>query len=270
MRARNGLSAAIAIFALCSLAAGQPNAAAAKPAPKLDPKATKVIQEMCQYFKAAGSLTVDASYTATKTAGGRKSEETSVVHMAVRRPNFVSVLWAPSSAQAEPISYLLVCDGKNLYMSLPFLKQYTASKAPADLGAVFNSKDAIPLMAKVPLFLDSLLENEPYDSIMEGVLSTNYAGTAEIEGGEYHHVKFARDDVDGELWIAAGEKPLLLKAVLDPTKSLKRMGGRQDDAQVKVAIRFENWAMNPDLPDERFKFVPPEGARKVASLIEPD
>jgi thiol-disulfide isomerase/thioredoxin len=28
--------------------------------------------------------------------------------------------------------------------------------------------------------------------------------------------------------------------------------------------------MNPDLPDERFKFVPPEGAKKVESFSQPD
>ena len=226
MRARKGLSAAIAMLALCSVAMGQPKAPAEKPAPKLDPKATEVVRQMCDYFKAAKGLSVDISYTLTKTAGGKKNEMTSTVHMAVRRPNLVSVSWEPGGAQAVPMTGTLVCDGKNLYVSIPLLKQYTAGKAPADLGAVFSSKDAIPLVAEVPLFLDTLLANNPYDSVMDGVLSTSYAGTEEIEGGRYHRVKFVQDDADVEVWIAAGEKPLLLKAMLDPTKSLKRMARR--------------------------------------------
>jgi len=265
-----GFSATIAMLMLCSVAAGQPKAAVEKPAPKLDPKATEVVQQMCDYFKAAKGLSVDISYTMTETAGEKKNERTSAVRMAVRRPNLVSVSWELGGAQTVPITGALVCDGKDLYVSIPLLKQYTAGKAPADLGAVFSSKDAIPLVAAVPLFLDILLVNNPYDSIMDGVLSTGYIGTEEIEGAHYRRVKFAQEDSDVEIWVAAGEKPLLLKATVDMTKSLKHVQGLPPDAQLKVAIRFEKWAMNPDAPDERFKFVPPEGSQKVASFSQPD
>ena len=270
MCARKGLSAAIAILALCSLAAGRPNAATEKPAPKLDPKATEVIRQMCDCFKAAKGLSVEMSRTMTMTVGGKKNGMTSTVRMAVRRPNLVSVSWERGGAQAVPITGTLVCDGKNLYVSIPLLKEYTASKAPADLGALLSSKDAIPLIADAPLFLDDLLQNDPYDSVMVGVLNTSYAGTEQIEGAKCHRVKFVRDNADVEVWIAAGEKPLPLRAMLDATKSLKQMEGVPPDAQVKLEFRFEKWAMNPDLPDERFKFAPPEGAQKVASFSEPD
>jgi peroxiredoxin len=270
MCASKGFAAVIGVLMLCSAAAGQPKTAAEKPAPKLDPKATEVIRQLCDYFKAAKGLTVDISYTMTQTAGDRKNERTSAVRMAVRRPNLASVSWELGGAQTVPITGALVCDGKNLYVSIPLLKQYTASKAPADLGAVFSSKDAIPLVAAVPFFLDNLLVNDPYDNVMDGVLSTSYAGAEKIEGPQYHRVKFVQEDSDVEIWVAAGETPLLLKAMVDLTKSLKRVPGVPPDAQMKLAIRFEKWAMNPDLPDERFKFVPPEGAKKVASFSQPD
>jgi peroxiredoxin len=270
MRSRKGLAAAVVLLALCSAAAGQPEAAPGKAAPTLDPKATSIIRQMCNCFKAANGLSVDASYTLTRTAGGQSNEATSTVRMAARRPNLLCVSWAQSSAQAEPMTCTLVCDGKNLYVSIPLLKQYTASKAPADFGALFSSKDAIPLISSVPLFLDSLLDNDPYESIMGAVISARYVGAEAVEGGRCHHLKLAREDEDVDLWVAAGEKPLPLKAILDPSKSLRRMAGAPADVQRKLTIRFENWAINPDLPAERFQFVPPGGSRKVASLIEPD
>ena len=271
MRVHSGLSAAVAVLALCSLPAAQPNAEAVKPAPKLDPKATEVVRRMCDYFKAAQALSVDMSRTLTMTAGGKKNEMTSTAHMAVRRPNLAFVAWERGGAQAAPMSCTLVCDGKSLYVSIPILKQYTATQAPADLGAVFASKAAIPLIAEVPLFMDNLLTENPYESVMEGVLSASYVGTEEIEGAKYHRVKFVQDNADVDVWIAAGEKPLLLKALLDATKSLKQqMQSVPADAQVKLEIRFTKWDMNPDLPDERFKFLAPEGAQKVASFTDPD
>jgi peroxiredoxin len=270
MCASKGLSAAVAMLMLCSAALAQPKAGAEKPAPKLDPKATEVIRQMCDYFKAAKGLSVEISYTLTETAGTKKSERTSTVHMTVRRPNLVSVAWELGGAQTVPITGTLTCDGKNLYVSIPLLKQYTAGKAPEDLGAVFSSKDAIPLVAAVPLFLDNLLVSNPYDTIMEGVLGTSYGGTEEIESAKYHRVRFVQEDSDVEVWVAAGDKPLLLKAMVDATRSLKHIEGVPADAQMMLAIRFEKWAMNPDAPDERFKFVPPEGSQKVASFSQPD
>jgi hypothetical protein len=269
MSARKGFSVAVWILALSSAAAGQPNTADEKPAPRLDPKATQVVRQMCDYFKAAQGLSVDISRTLAMTGGGKKSEMTSVVHMAVRRPNLASVSWERGGAQAVPISGLLVCDGKNLYVSIPLLKQYTAGKAPADLGALFTSRDAMPLVADAPLFLDNLLDNDPYNSIMDGLLSMNYAGTEEIAGVRYHRVKFVQENADVEAWIASGDQPLLLKVVMDATKSLKPLQGLPADAQMLLTIRFDKWAMNPDLPDERFKFVPPEDVQKVASFFEP-
>jgi thiol-disulfide isomerase/thioredoxin len=58
--------------------------------------------------------------------------------------------------------------------------------------------------------------------------------------------------------------------MVDATRSLKHIEGVPADAQMMLAIRFEKWAMNPDAPDERFKFVPPEGSQKVASFSQPD
>jgi hypothetical protein len=270
MSARKGLSAAIVMLALCSVSAGQSKAPGEKPAPKLDPKAAEVVRQMCDYFKAAQGFSVDISRTLTLTASGKKNEMASTVHMAVRRPNLVSASWERSGAQVVPITGALVCDGKNLYVHIPLLKQYTADKAPADLGAVFSSKAAIPLVADAPIFLNNLLENNPYDSVMDGMLSATDAGTEEVAGAKYHRVKFVKADADVEVWIATGEKPLLLKAMLDATKSLQHVEGLPANAQIKLTIRFEKWAMNPDLPDERFKFVPPEGAQEVAGFSEPD
>lgn len=73
MRASKGLSAVIAMLLLCSAALAQPTSPAEKPAPKLDPKATEVIRQMCDYFKAATGLSVDISYTLTQTAGAKKT-----------------------------------------------------------------------------------------------------------------------------------------------------------------------------------------------------
>ena len=105
---------------------------------------------------------------------------------------------------------------------------------------------------------------------MDGTLSTSYAGIEEIEGAKYHRVIFVQDNADVEVWIAAGARPLLLKATMDATKSLRTLQRVPADAQMKLTASFEKWAINTDLPDERFKFVPADGAQKVASFSEPD
>ncbi len=46
------------------------------------------------------------------------------------------------------------------------------------------------------------------------------------------------------------------------------MGQMMKDMKMEMSYSYKNWAINPELADEKFKFTPPEGAQKVASMME--
>jgi hypothetical protein len=100
-----------------------------------------------------------------------------------------------------------------------------------------------------------LLNDDPGKIMLDGVESCEYAGLEMVEDAETHHLKFAQEGMKWELWIATGEKPLVLKATSD----------RQNGGMVTVET-YANWKLDEEIEDKQFAFAPPEGAKQVERL----
>lgn len=96
--------------------------------------------------------------------------------------------------------------------------------------------------------------------------SASYAGIKEaVDGTKCHHLKFVQNDHDWEMWSAVGEQPLVIRVVVDLKKLVRKQAAAPPGMEMQLVIRCSTWATNPQLPDERFKFTPPEGVRKEAA-----
>lgn len=82
-------------------------------------------------------------------------------------------------------------------------------------------------------------------------------GKAVIAGVKCDHIAFSRPDVDLQLWVAEGAKPLPRKYVIT-TKDVPE--------QPQSVMVMTNWNVSPNLSDSRFDFVPPPGATQVDFL----
>ena len=99
-----------------------------------------------------------------------------------------------------------------------------------------------------------LLVSHPYNQLMAGVLDAKHIGRAVIDGAECEHLAFRDHDVDWQIWIEAGSKPIPRKYVI----TSKTVAGAP---QYTLLIR--DWKTDVSTGTNAFAFKPPAGSKKV-------
>lgn len=102
-----------------------------------------------------------------------------------------------------------------------------------------------------------LLYADVYASLMGNVRSGQHLGMVVLNGVEAHHLAFRTDQVDWQLWVAAGTAPLPLRYVI----TSKWVTGAP-----QYAIRLSDWDVAPPVGDALFSFTPPADARRIEVL----
>jgi len=236
---------------------------------KIDPKADKVIRELSQHLRAAKSFRFDVTSSTTMEAQGVKQQFSATYAVSLRRPNKLAI-----ALKKGLMGITIVCDGKNTYTYMPMLKEYKVSPAPEDLDdfVAEGMGGALGMGMGSMVFVSALLRTDPYAVIMDGVSEGKYLGQQEIDGAKHHHVKFSQDELDWEMWVATGQKPLLKKIVPDMSKTFAKLAdtlpAQLKDLKMQMTIVFDNWALDVNIPEDAFTFQPPPGARKVDAFFK--
>jgi hypothetical protein len=99
---------------------------------------------------------------------------------------------------------------------------------------------------------DLLLTNS-YDELMRDVLTAAQVGLGVVDGVECNHLAFRNADVDWQIWIRTGDRPLPCRYVIT-SKTIA--GGPQYE------VTFHDWVVNPATPGA-FTYAPPSGSTQV-------
>ena len=81
-----------------------------------------------------------------------------------------------------------------------------------------------------------------------------YVGLHKVQGVPCHHLAFDRKDIHYQVWIEAGDKPVVRKIVITQKKL-------PDSPQWTAYL--SDWNLAPSLSDDLFAFTPPAGAEKI-------
>jgi hypothetical protein len=212
------------------------------PDPKqIDAEGGAALRRFSEYYAGLRSAKVEFSI-----AAGAGPGEAASGSLAVRRPNLLSARLAGDKSET-----ILACDGKTLLVATTkgaparteapaTLDAALGSSAPA--GEVFNSCGLGPLAA--------LFRANPHGLLLGGAEAVSSLGLEDLAGTKCRHLKIAGRKADRELWIAEGDRPLLLKALIYAPQP-KSAGGKPGARQT-VVITFKDWAPNAELPDKVF------------------
>jgi hypothetical protein len=96
-----------------------------------------------------------------------------------------------------------------------------------------------------------LLGERPLDPATMDMRSGTHVGMTFIDDTEVHHLAFRGAEVDWQLWITAGERPLPLRYVI----TSKTLGGAPE-----YVLQLRNWNLAPQIDEAHFSFTPPPGA----------
>jgi hypothetical protein len=245
MRTTMGLlGAALAI----SLPAAPARSAEAKP-PAGPPHAEEVLRAMSAYLAKAKAYSYHAEVEFDQVLPrGPKIRLAGAVDVAVARPGKLYVDYR------DDVSDRVVWfENGRMTVLDPVASTFAEVSGPKDIDGMVAKLEKEYGMS---LPLGELAESDPHAVLSRGVDLAHYVGVHNVEGVHCHHVVLQRPDLDLQLFVEVGEKPLLRKLVFEYPN---RLGAPQYTASIT------EWSFAS--PDPKL-FAPkvPEGAAEVEFL----
>jgi peroxiredoxin len=254
---RNAARLAGLIVVCCGMAWGAPNSAglpAAGPV-GLTADPNKIVQQVADLLRNAKSLRTEVTASGPVKVQGRSQPAVMRYVLALRRPAMLAAV----QKTALP-STTIVCDGKQYVSFDPGQMKYSVSSAP-HLPDESVSEELAQAGNGAGTILAWALAADPADALTRGVRGVKYKGLDASTGTRCHHLQFDQGAWTRDMWVDAGEKPLVRKV------SWSQSGGPSNGLARKpdFVLVFANWSIDTDLPDETFRFTPPQGAKRISA-----
>jgi peroxiredoxin len=225
------------------------------------PKPEELLRKVADYLAGLPAFSCRIDSSIHIQAKGIDQRMDSKMALRLQRPNRLAIL-----IEEGLMGMTVVSDGKQLTQYIPAMNRYTVKDAPADLKD-WSDVEAGGMMGASGAYL-SADSDEFYKALMEGVTKSEYVGMEEVDSAQCHRCRFEQEEFNWEIWIDAGEKPLVRKIVPDLSKQFAQAGGMMEDAKMEYVVTLKDWNVEPNFADADFAFTPPEGATKVDSLFE--
>ena len=244
-------SAGLLVFQADATFAQQPSSSPAQ-AP-LPPHATEVEEDALKALRRMGAhldtmktfgLTANTSLDVI-TVDGQRLQLDGVTTYKVRRPNGFVI-----DMKSDIKNRIFVYDGKNFTVYAPELKYYATVDAPPTNIATL---DKIYDKFGIALPLEDLFHWNSGETREAKLISGFVVGPATIDGVPTEHYAFREKDMDWQIWIQKGDKPLPKKLVIID---------RTDESAPAYTARL-SWVETPPLTQQDFVFSPASDARPI-------
>ncbi len=177
---------------------------------------------------------------------GQKIQLGTTLDAVVQRPNRLRVRRGIGADEVR-----MYYDGRSLTLWSPARQEYVALPAPDTLDkAIDFAREKLGIVAPA----GDLMAADAYPLMMDGVTSGFVVGTSVVEGVRCHHLAFRAPDVDWQIWIEQGARPLPRKLVITT---------RDQPSEPQFELVITQWNLQPKIGPGTFKFVAPQGAQKV-------
>jgi hypothetical protein len=213
----------------------------------VDPAATRILQRMTDYL---GGLKQFSLHTQNDVENlldsGQRIDEVVSASITVSRPNMLR-----AERRGELTDQEFYYDSRTLTLYNPPDKVYATEPAPGTIEEMLDfARESLGLMIPAA----DLIYRNAYPLLMQDVTSAIVVGKTVIGGVRCDHLAFSRTDVDFQVWVADGDRPLPYMYVVTDKSTA---------ALVSVSTVMSEWNVAPDIADDRFNFVPPEGITEI-------
>src|SRR5262245_36958654 len=224
---------------------------AADPQPAgIDPQAEKLLRRMSDYLASRQQFSLKAESTLEAVlTSGQKLQYDSPATLVVSRPNKLRAHRKGDIANQE-----FFYDGKTL--TLYNLKEnlYATTAAPPTLDETFDfAREKLDVIAPGA----DLFYKDAAEKMLKASSSGFVVGPSVVAGVKTTHLAFRGADVDWQVWIEDGDKPLPRKFILT---------SKQVKGEPEFTIVIRSWDLAPKVTDKEFVFTPPKGAKKIEFL----
>jgi len=229
--------------------AGWPQAGHAQPA-GIDPQAEKLLRRMSDYLAARQQFTVKADATLEVVlTTGQKLQLDTLGTVSVSRPNKLR-----AHRQGDIANQEFFYDGKTLTLFNPKENLYATTAAPPTLEEMLDfAREKLDVVAPAA----DLLDKNGAELLLKESSSGFVVGPSVVGGVKATHLAFRGPEVDWQIWIEDGDKPLPRKFVI---------GSKKVAGEPEFMVVMRSWDLAPKLAEKEFVFVPPKGATKIEFL----
>jgi hypothetical protein len=216
----------------------------------IDPQAEKLLRRMSDYLAGRQQFSLKAESTLEVVlTSGQKVQFDSPATLVVSRPNKLH-----AHRKGDIVNQEFFYDGKTLTLYNPKENLYATTAAPATLDETFDfAREKLDIVAPgTDLFYTNAAEK-----MLKAFSSAFVVGPSVVAGAKTTHLAFRTADVDGQVWIDDGDKPLPRKFILT---------SKQVKGEPEFTIVIRSWDLAPKVTDKEFVFTPPKGAKKIEFL----
>ena len=210
-------------------------------------KADQILKKMSAYLAGLEQFSVQTENTLEVILRtGAKIQFNNPANLSMQRPNRLR-----ADRKGDVVNQEFYYDGKTLTLFMADQKYYATVEAPATIDETLDfAREVLGVYAPG----GDLIYKHAYDVLMEDTISGFYVGLSVVDGVRCHNLAFRGNEVDWQIWIEDGDKPLPKKFII----TSKWMAGAP---QFTVSIR--SWDLSPKFTEGMFTFMPPEGAQKI-------
>ncbi len=218
----------------------------------LDPRVDQILRAMGNYLKTASEFSFETEVTFDQVlSDGQKLEFGRSAHVSVRRPDGLQANVSGDLAN-ERVWY----DGKRFTLLDVDKAVYSTVDVP---GSIDSALDHMASVYGVVSPVADVVYSDPYAILIENVTSGVYVGQHIVRGVATHHLAFTQDNIDWQLWVEDGARPVPRKVVIDY---------KEVPSHPQYTAWLSNWDFYPRLPDSLFQFVPPNDSRRVELVAD--
>jgi hypothetical protein len=197
--------------------------------------------------QASFSVRADIAYEVLQ-GNGSKLEFGSTRTVTVRRPDRLRI----DSRQRDGDRATLYFDGKQIAVDLPDEKAYVAVEKP---GTLDEAIDYLVDDLDTPAPLHEFFTSNYYTGLEDRILFGFWVGADQLGEKVCNHYALRTEDVDAQLWIEDGERPLPCRVVITYL---------DEPGQPQFRAQLLEWDLSPETADGRFAYTPPEGAERMS------
>lgn len=216
----------------------------------IDAEATKVLKRTTDFLAHQKELRVETQASlGVVLRNGQKLQFDQSAVLALRRPDRLR-----AERLGELSSQKLYYDGKSLTVASPTSGHYATVPAPATLEAMLDfARDELDIAAPAA----DLIYKDAYERLLQDVASGFVVGRSVVMGIRTVHLAFSGKEVDWQLWVEEGDKPLPRKYVI----TSKQVSGAPE-----YTVIMTKWDLAPRLDAATFTFAPAKGSKKAEFL----
>lgn len=215
--------------------------------PDIEPKADQILRIMSNYlgglnqFSAQTENSLDVVFNT-----GEKIQYNNPANFSIQRPNKLR-----AERRGDLIDQEFYYDGHSLTLFQKDRNCYATVQAPATLEDMLDfARYSLDVYAPA----GDLLHKNSYNILTEDVISGFYVGLGVVDGVKCHHLAFRGNEVDWQIWIEDGDKPLPKRFVI----TSKWITGAP-----QYTVTLKNWNLSPRLTDDFFNFTPSKDMEQI-------